>query len=111
MEFVKDNVKMETLGESIGQYTIIKRDVNFEPYIVAWLFHYWEEGNEHVWEQGHYFFTYTEALCYAISREFPTEILSTAINICDQVGRANENIGYGVGDQLFEVINYIDEED
>lgn len=70
MEFMKDKTKY-TLITTIGNYTILKRETSFEPYITAYNFSFWEEGNEYVWGQGHYYDTQEEALLYAIYNTVP----------------------------------------
>lgn len=69
-QFIKGGTKY-TLITSIGSYAILKRDVSFEPFLCVYNLHFWKEGNEYVWDQGHYFDTEEEALFYALVQEKP----------------------------------------
>lgn len=69
MEFTKGNIKMQVLGEPIGDYTIIKRETKFQPYIAAWLFVAKpDDWGEPYWSNGNYFDTYIDAVNYAIEK-------------------------------------------
>lgn len=46
-----------------GQYAVIKRDTDFEPYVVAWCLQ--DDG---MWEHGHYFSDLFDAVDYAKSQ-------------------------------------------
>ena len=68
--FTKCTTEYELIT-TIGDYAILKRDTSFEPYIAAYNFSFWEEGNEYVWGNGNYFDKQEEALLYAIYNTTP----------------------------------------
>lgn len=69
LQFTKDEGKTKyTHITTIGEYSILKREVKFEPYLCVHHLSYWDEGNEYVWDQGHYYDTEEEALLYALTR-------------------------------------------
>jgi len=43
--------------DEIGDYTLIHRNTNYQPFVVCWLFH----EDTYTWEQGHYFSDMVEA--------------------------------------------------
>ena len=75
MKFYNANSVMETVGEPIGDYTIVNRFTDFLPWICAWLLTKGDdEANEdnlphYYWCQGHYFDTYEDAVEYAMKRK------------------------------------------
>lgn len=70
MKFHNAGTEMETIGEPIGEYTIINRFTNYLPYICAWLLRRGEGEIDglprYYWCQGHYFEKYEDAVAYAI---------------------------------------------
>lgn len=78
MKFYNADSVMETVGEPIGDYTIINRFTNYLPYVCAWLLKKGEGETEvngevlphYYWCQGHYFAELDEAIQYA---EFVTD--------------------------------------
>jgi hypothetical protein len=74
MKFYNADSVMETVGDPIGDYTIIYRYTGFEPWVCAWLL---KEGKgetevkgmlfpNYYWCQGHYFEKFEDAVAYAI---------------------------------------------
>ena len=47
-----------TVYAQAGEYTMLKRQADFQPFVVAWKF------NGKDWCQGHYFQHYNDALTY-----------------------------------------------
>ena len=72
MKFYNANQEMETVGEPIGDYTIVNRFTSYLPWVCAWLLKRGDDKeNEndlphYYWCQGHYFEKYEDAVRYAI---------------------------------------------
>lgn len=76
-----------------GSYTLIYRDSNFQPWIVAYMY----DEDSQSWGNGHYFDTLWKAVKYITEEETPGNIISSAIHICDKCERGD------VGDLLMEM--------
>lgn len=80
-----------------GQYAVIKRDTDFEPYVVAWCLQ--DDGT---WEHGHYFSDLFDAVDYAkskaderhISYDRISEIATKAIDGLFELGNDDEDSAY-----------------
>lgn len=89
-----------------GQYVVIQRDTDFEPYVVANGLH--EDGT---WNYGHYFSNLFDAVDYAklkadesyIPYARMSEIASRAIDGLFELGNDDEDRAYGYCENEIEM--------
>ncbi len=68
-------MKIEKIIKQNKQYTLLKVEGNFEPYVVAWKF------NGKDWCQGHYFDTLADAeKCYAEKTQESWDLFGQVLN-------------------------------
>lgn len=69
MKFYNAGDVMETVGEPIGDYTIVNRNTSYEPWVCAWKLTlkdtYTNGVRDGYWCQGHYFKTFENAVKWA----------------------------------------------
>lgn len=73
MKFYNADQEMETVGEPIGDYTIVNRFTSYLPWVCAWNFIKGDGETEvngelipnYYWCQGHYFEKFEDAVRYA----------------------------------------------
>ena len=67
----------------IGNYTLVKRDSKYEPFVAAYMY----SDQDDTWGNGTYFDSGIDALMYILQRERSADIISAAVNICDREKR------------------------